>query len=173
MSGTFLHDGAVSQTAPNSFDISERLFSFVKTAEGFRPVAELDTLAAHPVWTIGYGDTWDVREGDTITEPVASEELRKRLEFYSRSVCSMVKVPITQGQHDALVDFAYNLGCEHLRWSTLLRLLNAGLYHSAVTQFDRWIWANGKKLPGLVSRRATEREWFSELPSVTPEVINA
>lgn len=44
--------------------------------------------------------------------------------------------------------------------STLLRLLNQGKYNDAANQFQRWVYANKKVLPGLVKRRAEEKELF-------------
>ncbi len=69
-------------------------------------------------------------------------------------------MPLTQGQWDALSSFVYNLGPGALEKSTLLRLLNAGDYSGAAAQFDRWVYASGKKLSGLVKRRAAERALF-------------
>lgn len=43
----------------------------------------------------------------------------------------LVKVPLTQGQFDALVDFVFKLGGGRLASSTLLRNLNAGKYDEA------------------------------------------
>ena len=71
-----------------------------------------------------------------------------------------VQVPLTQGQYDALVSFAYNLGLAALKSSTLLRLLNARNYAGAAAQFPRWNRAGGKVLPGLTRRREAERVMF-------------
>jgi hypothetical protein len=72
----------------------------------------------------------------------------------------MVLVPVNPNEFSALVSFAYNLGAEALRKSTLLRLLNAHNYAGAAGQFSRWTYAAGKQLPGLVRRRAAERALF-------------
>jgi hypothetical protein len=83
-------------------------------------------------------------------------------------------VPLNPNQFAALVSFAYNLGAEALRKSTLLRLLNNHNYAGAAEQFPRWTYAAGKQLPGLVRRRAAERALFTKTditPAVTtPEV---
>ena len=141
-------------------EFSESLVAAVKKFEGFRAQAERDNLAVPPVWTIGYGETMGVQMGDTITPEEAETRLRIRLKFFSRRVNDLVKVPLTQGQHDALTDFAYNLGTEALRNSTLLRVLNAGRYDLAAAQFERWTLAGGVRLPGLIARRYEERTWF-------------
>jgi len=117
------------------------------------------------VATIGYGTTVyptgnKVQMGDQCTAEQAEEYLRSDLRAFERSVERMVLVPINPNQFAALVSFAYNLGAEALRKSTLLRLLNAHNYAGAAEQFARWTYAAGKQLPGLVRRRSAERSLF-------------
>lgn len=75
-------------------------------------------------------------------------------------VARLVKVPITQNQYDALVDFVFNVGEGNLSTSTLLRKLNAGDCRGAAAEFPRWDKAKGKTLRGLTKRRAWERSIF-------------
>ena len=110
--------------------------------------------------TIGYGYTAGVAMGQTITQQQADDYLRRDVRQFERAVARLVTVPLTQGQFDALVSFAFNLGEGALAQSTLLRLLNAGDYAGAAAQFDRWNKAGGRVLPGLVRRRAAERALF-------------
>ena len=110
--------------------------------------------------TIGYGHTAGVAMGQTITQQQADDYLRRDVRQFERAVERQVSVPLTQGQFDALVSFAFNLGEGALAQSTLLRLLNAGDYAGAAAQFDRWNKAGGRVLPGLVRRRAAERALF-------------
>lgn len=114
--------------------------------------------------TIGYGHTAGVAMGQTITQQQADDYLRRDVRQFERAVERLVKVPLTQGQFDALVSFAFNLGEGALAQSTLLRLLNAGDYAGAAAQFDRWNKAGGRVLPGLVRRRAAERALFEARP---------
>ena len=114
--------------------------------------------------TIGYGHTAGVAMGQTITQQQADDYLRRDVRMFERAVERLVKVPLTQGQFDALVSFAFNLGEGALAQSTLLRLLNAGDYAGAAAQFDRWNKAGGRVLPGLVRRRAAERALFEARP---------
>lgn len=114
--------------------------------------------------TIGYGHTAGVAMGQTITQQQADDYLRRDVRQFERAVSRLVRVPLTQGQFDALVSFAFNLGEGALAQSTLLRLLNAGDYAGAAAQFDRWNKAAGRVLPGLVRRRAAERALFEENP---------
>lgn len=110
--------------------------------------------------TIGYGHTAGVAMGQTITQQQADDYLRRDVRQFERAVARLVTVPLTQGQFDALVSFAFNIGDGALAQSTLLRLLNAGDYAGAAAQFDRWNKAGGRVLPGLVRRRAAERALF-------------
>ncbi|HRC03299.1 MAG TPA: lysozyme, partial [Niabella sp.] len=63
----------------------------------------------------------------------------------------------TQGQFDALVSFAYNLGIGALQRSTLLKLVRVNPKNPAIAdEFAKWVNAGGKRLNGLVKRRAAE-----------------
>lgn len=115
------------------------------------------------VWTIGYGHTSGVKEGQTITLKQAEDYLLQDIRAYEITVNNLVNVPLNQNQFDALVSFCYNLGPNNLKNSTLIKLLNKKDYLGAAEQFDRWIYAGGKKLPGLVKRRAAEKELFLKI----------
>ena len=136
---------------------SESGLALIRQFEGLR-LSAYRCPAGIP--TIGYGSTAGVKMGQTITAGRAEELLREDVRQFEAAVSRLVKVPLTQGQHDALVSFAFNLGAKSLEQSTLLRLLNAGDYKGAAAQFDRWVYASGKKLSGLVKRRAAERALF-------------
>ncbi|EAA7932780.1 lysozyme, partial [Salmonella enterica subsp. enterica] len=86
--------------------------------------------------------------------------LKTGLVGYESDVSRLVKVRLTQGQFDALVSFAYNLGARTLSTSTLLRKLNAGDYAGAADEFLCWNKAGGKVLKGLTRRREAERALF-------------
>jgi len=74
----------------------------------------------------------------------------------------LVKVPLTQGQFDALVDFCFNLGEGRLASSTLLKVLNGARYEAAGEQLLRWDLAAGQVNTGLKGRREAELElWQS------------
>ena len=115
------------------------------------------------IWTIGYGHTSGVKEGQTITLKQAEDYLLQDIRAYEITVNNLVNVPLNQNQFDALVSFCYNLGPNNLKNSTLIKLLNKKDYLGAAEQFDRWIYAGGKKLPGLVKRRAAEKELFLKI----------
>lgn len=121
--------------------------------------------------TIGWGHTKGVKLGDTCSVQQADIWLSQDLEDAAVAVASQVKVPLAQGQFDALVDFVFNLGAGRLKTSTLLQLLNDGRVFAAADQFKLWVHAKveGKDviLPGLVKRRAAEAAMFLDRKAVT------
>jgi lysozyme len=121
------------------------------------------------VWTIGYGHTGaEVRDGLVWDSNQCNEAFLRDVSQFERDVNSLVKVPLTQGQFDALVSFAYNCGsdidaddkAEGLGDSTLLRLLNEGHADLAARQFERWISKGTAAEPGLRRRRKAEELLF-------------
>ena len=112
------------------------------------------------VWTIGYGHTADVKEGDSIDQEAAEAFLIEDLEKFEQAVMRLVEVPLTQQQFDALVSWTFNLGAGNLAESTLLRKLNNYQYAEVPEQMMRWVRAGGQVLEGLVKRRAAEAALF-------------
>ena len=139
---------------------STKGIALIKSAEGLRLKAYPDPGTGGLPWTIGYGSTSGVTRNMVITEVQAEQMLAADLVRFERIVERLVRVPLNQGQFDALVSFTYNVGEGNFTKSTLLRKLNAGDSTSAAEQFSRWINAGGKVLPGLVKRRAAERALF-------------
>lgn len=114
------------------------------------------------VWTIGVGHTNGVRQGQTITKEQAMTLLKGDLLPCENFVNSIKEID-TQGKFDALVDFAFNLGIEALRKSTLLKLILAKAEESDIkNQFLRWNKAGGRVLSGLVKRRNWEAMRYSQ-----------
>lgn len=139
-------------------EISENGINLIKNFEGCKLNAYKCPAG---ILTIGYGHTGaDVSAGAKITQDEAERLLKQDLIIHCNNVSRLVKVPITQNQFDALVSFEYNLGYGNLASSTLLKLLNAKKYSDAANQFERWVYAGGKKLAGLIKRRAAEKALF-------------
>ncbi len=137
--------------------ISDAGIDLIKEYEG----CELESyLCPAGVWTVGYGHTQGVEEGQTITEHQADVMLIADLAKFERCVNAHLEVPVTQSQFDALVAFSFNVGCQAFRKSTLLRMLNEGDDVGASQQFVRWDKAGGKVLAGLTRRREAERDLF-------------
>ena len=113
------------------------------------------------VLTIGYGHTQGVKEGQVITQAQADSLLRGDIlpvETYLNSV----PVDFTQGQFDALVDFCFNLGITKFKGSTLYnKVITKSPDSDIIVQFNKWVYGGGKKLNGLVKRRAWEAsQWI-------------
>lgn len=139
--------------------VSEICIEKLKEFEGLRLEAYLDVAG---VPTIGYGHTKGVRMGDRITEYCAKEYLLQDIRETEQAVNDL-NVAKTEGQFDALVSFAYNLGIGRLYSSTLLKVVRAGGSKHAITrEFKRWVYAGGKKLSGLEKRREWEAKRFFE-----------
>lgn len=127
--------------------------------EGLRLKAYQDTGG---VWTIGVGHTGpEVVKGLVITKEKAMQLLAEDLVEAEDAVNRLVKVPLTQGQFDALASFVFNLGEGQFGKSTLLKKLNAGNYDGARNEFKRWVFDAGKVQPGLVKRRVGEAARWS------------
>jgi GH24 family phage-related lysozyme (muramidase) len=149
--------GATGGTRPAGMSLSQQGLDLIKGFEGLRLSAYQDSVG---VWTIGYGHTAGVRPGDRITQAQAEAYLRQDTGWAQQAVRDNVKVPLTQGQFDALTSFTFNLGAGALKGSTLLRELNAGHYSAAKSEFGKWVHAGGRTLDGLVRRRAAEAALF-------------
>ena len=141
---------------------SNTLISKLKEFEGLRLVAYKPTKAER-WWTIGYGHSaGDVKAGMHITEEKAEELLRRDLYFVEKFVNGISKVR-TQGQFDALVSFAYNVGIGKLKSSTLLKKIMHDAPKAEIQkEFLRWTTSGGKRLAGLVKRRSWEAERWAE-----------
>jgi lysozyme len=120
------------------------------------------------IWSIGWGHTKGVKEGQRISVDQALSFLQADIAEVSRGVQSLLKVSVTQDQFDALVSFAFNVGldidadtkAEGLGDSRLLKLVNAGDYQGAALEFGMWVYGGGKRLAGLVARRRQEQCLF-------------
>lgn len=141
--------------------ISDKGLALIKSYEGCELEAYPDPGTGGEPWTIGVGHTGGVLPGQRITAEEAEQLLESDVEKFERCVEEMLEVDVTQGQFDALVCFAFNVGCKALRGSTLLKLVNAEEFDAAAKQFGRWTKAGGATMAGLVRRRAAEATLFS------------
>jgi len=137
--------------------ISKEGIALIKKFEGIELQAYQDSVG---VWTIGYGHTKGVKEGDNISLKKAEEMLEEELVEYEGYINNMVELGLEQNQFDALVAWVYNLGPTNLRQSTLLKVLNQGLFNEVPYEIKRWNKAGGEVLNGLVRRREAEALLF-------------
>jgi len=134
---------------------SQKCIDLVKYFEGFEDRAY---LCPANVWTIGYGRTRNVKEGDIVSEPQAERDLQEELIEFGEQVHRVVDSELTQQEFDALTSWTYNLGIGNLQSSTLLKKLNAGDKDSVPSEMLRWNKAAGKVLAGLTKRRQAEAD---------------
>ncbi len=120
------------------------------------------------IWTIGWGHTKGVKEGQRISIDQSLAFLQADVAEVADGVNSLLKVVVTQYQFDALVAFAFNVGldidadtkAEGLGDSRLLELVNARKWALASLEFGKWVFAGHKRLSGLVARRRDEMLLF-------------
>lgn len=137
--------------------ISDAGIALVKQFEGCKLEAYRDAVG---IWTVGFGHTGpDVHPGMKITQEEADDLLADDLKVFEHCVNSAVSVPLTQGEFDACVSLAFNIGCGRFRASTLVRKL-VDNDDSASTEFLRWNKAGGRVLAGLTRRREAEKDLF-------------
>ncbi len=151
---------------------SQKLQAFLKSKESLRLNAYPDPKTGGAPWTVGYGSTGaDVKEGVVWTKEKAEQRFLDDLKQFEWTVNGAVKVPLTQGQFDALVSIVYNVGpgsskkdgivrLKDGRPSTLLRKLNEGDYVNARGEFMRWVSPGSNVENGLRIRRGQELSEF-------------
>lgn len=107
-------------------------------------------------WTIGWGSTGKgIVRGLVWTQAQCDARLEADLARFAAEVTrALGDVPTSQNQFDALVSFHYNTGA--IGRATLTRLHRTGRHGEAAAEFGKWVHAGGKRLRGLVTRRAAE-----------------
>ena len=108
--------------------------------------------------TIGYGHV--IKRGEDFSSGIsfdaAMQLLKRDVMVAERAVCRLIYVPLTDNQLAALVSFTFNLGAGVLQRSTLRRKVNRQQHDAVPSELLRWVYAGGRKLSGLVKRRAAE-----------------
>lgn len=139
--------------------------AFIESNEGKKYIAYYDQAG---IITNGIGHTGtDVFPGQHVNDAQIDKWLANDLGSAENTVETSVKVPLTDPEFDALVDFCYNIGDEAFAKSTLVRLLNAGNAQAADDQFMDWIYITDPKTKlkvkddGLVNRRLKEQHLFA------------
>ena len=107
-------------------------------------------------WTIGWGATGKgIRRGTVWTQAECDARLEADLARYAAEVArALDNAPTSQHQFDALVSFHYNTGA--IARATLTKRHKAGDFAAAEAEFGKWVHAGGKRLTGLIRRRAAE-----------------
>jgi lysozyme len=134
--------------------ISQAGIDLIKRYEGF---VSKPYLCPAGVWTVGYGSTRGVtRDTPPVTKEQAEEILRRDVESAEAAVMRLCPSLKKQNRFDAIVSFTFNLGAGALQRSTLRQKINRKDHLDVPPELMKWIYAGGRKLPGLVARRAAE-----------------
>ena len=154
--------------------ISARGIQLIKHWEGvrYRPYicsARLHTVGVGHVLYPAQGrlpldqrDVYPLEQNDnrTFSKDEVDGILSTDLIRFETGVARLVHMVLTQGQNDALVSFAFNLGLGGVQRSTLRQKILRGETQEAADEFLKFTRGGGKVLPGLVKRRNDERALF-------------
>lgn len=134
----------------------------IKQYEGCKLKAYPDPATGGDPWTIGFGATGPgIRKGVVWTQAQADARFTADIgKFAGQVAAKLGAAPTTQGQFNAMVSLAYNIGMGNFGQSSLLRLHKEGEYEAAANQFIRWNRAAGKVLTGLTRRREAEARMY-------------
>lgn len=140
-------------------ETSHKGIGLIKRAEGYRSEAY---RCESGVWTIGYGHTANVHEGQRCTRENAERWLLQDIASAERFVNHETQgLNLRQEQFDALVSFCYNVGGKAFSGSTLLKKVKANPDNPSIREeFGRWIYAGGRVSSGLVTRREAEADLY-------------
>ena len=126
----------------------------VATSEGEVHGTYIDPVG---IITACFGHTSSqLKNGMSFTESLCLDLLAKDLSRFDKEL-DRLSPPLSQGEHAAYLSFIYNVGASAFRDSTLRKKLLADDRHGACNELPRWVYADGKKLPGLINRRMAER----------------
>lgn len=153
--------------------VSVAAVDFIKRWEGFR---SKKYLCAGNYWTIGFGSVLRNGAGKMLTGNDAEPDVKPWTKQYAVKMLRERDLPhywretgrlcnpdgrLNNNQLSALTSFAYNLGVGALRASTLRRKVLAGEDHEVPRQLMRWVNAGGRRVRGLVRRRADEARLYA------------
>lgn len=156
----------------DNLKLSKEGRNLIKSFERFEPVSYRCPAGK---WTIGYGHTQGVQQGQTCTKEQAEKWLDHDIQDAEKIIKRHVTVALTQGQYDALVSFVFNVGAgveggksgfitlRDGRQSTLLGYVNQGRFTNAAAEILKWVRAGGLVLGGLLRRRQAEKDMFCGL----------
>jgi len=141
--------------------VSKAAVELIKRFEGYRSKA---AQLPDGRWTIGYGHTLTAREGAQVSEQDAEALLLYDLIAVAFAVNEQTYTPLTQNQFDALCCFAFNVGLENFKRSSVLRRINEGSMLQAACAMEMWRKADfeGERIvvDALVRRRSAEKTLF-------------
>lgn len=139
------------------------LLKHFEAGRGFETRAYWD--AHGRVWTIGWGFTKGVKEGDLMTEEQGNARLDIELKEYEDGVWRLCEVEPTENQFSAMVCLSWNIGLNPKKGfpiSDVLKYHNLREFDKAAKSFKSWQKSGGVELPGLVRRRAAEAQLYKK-----------
>jgi len=142
---------------------SETIIKRIKEFEGFSAKPYRDSAG---VLTIGYGTTKDADKYNSISKIQADLLLRRDLAQFEATLNNYIAArgyELTQNQFDALVSFLYNVGSIK-SGSNLDAAIRQGKPKVVAANLEKYVYAGGQKLAGLVKRRKYEAYLFSTNP---------
>lgn len=138
--------------------------SIIREFEGLSLNAYPDPASGGDPFTIGYGATGPgIRPGVKWSLEQAEARLAADIQRFMDGVSALLKIRPTDSQLAAMTSLAFNVGLSAFAKSTLLRKFNAGDVKGCAKEFDRWVYASGKKMKGLERRRKAERALFESV----------
>lgn len=137
--------------------IKDENLNFIREVEGFERKAYQDEGG---VWTIGYGHTRGVKEGDNISTHKANMYLNTDLIIFEIQLQKLIRADLNPNQYLALLSFIYNIGATQFADSTLLKYVNEGKFELVPDELRKWNKVNGEVSLGLTRRREREANLF-------------
>ena len=139
----------------------EILIKLIKDSEGCKLTSYKCPAG---VWTLGYGQTQNIKQGMTWTQQQADEDVAKTaLAVLNQAVkVSPILATVNIEKLAAIADFIYNLGVGNYAKSTLKKQVDAGNWLAASSEIKKWNKAAGKELKGLTVRRGKEAALLME-----------
>jgi len=161
MVATMANNGVSNKITSNEVTSNANTIAkdLIKEFEGLR-LTQYQCAGGMP--TIGYGHVIgkDEQVAPSITGEQAEALLDQDVKIAWGCLRCYCHVPLSPLQEAALISFIFNLGAGAFQASTLRQKLNRGEYILAAEEFPKWVHAGGRKLHGLVRRRALERKLF-------------
>lgn len=146
----------IKRTQIAALSLSAAALVGIALHEGYRGEAYVPVPGDVP--TIGFGTTGGVKMGDKTTPEKALVRALADVQKFEGALKQCVTVPLHQHEYDAYVSFSYNVGSGAFCRSTLVKKLNAEDYEGACNELRKWVYFQGKPLPGLVKRRNEEAD---------------
>lgn len=153
---------AAPSPAPRLTDELERICQLVMRFEGCSLKAYPDPGTGGAPWTIGWGETLGVKQGDVWTQKQADDTLRRLVGQFMLATlkrCPQLHLE-PPGRTAACTSLAYNIGVGAFGASSVCRHTTRLAFLLAADSFLLWNKAAGRVMRGLTNRRKLERTTY-------------